>query len=48
VGKSVLCPTGALAFGDFEFEKLEKYLDYVIKVKTETDICLGLIRMKKV
>ena len=47
-------------FGDFEFEKLEKDMDYVIKidskgyqpqeikVKTETDIYLGIIRMKKV
>jgi len=44
-------------FGDFEFEKLEKNRDYVIKievkgyqpqernVKTETDIYLGIIRI---
>ncbi len=44
-------------FGDFEFEKLEENRDYVIKIeaegykpqgrklKTETDIYLGIIRL---
>jgi Fe-S-cluster-containing dehydrogenase component len=60
VSNDIIMTTETDIFGDFEFEKLEKNMDYVIKieaegyepqekkVKTKTDIYIGIIWLKKV